>query len=148
MGVRNALHNRPVRVVGFLTAAHSFIVGIGYLIKIGGTSDSLLYGFFATDPIRMAFGITLLLTGAFLMFAFTRNNPKTIRVASFWQSFAWGFATFTYALHGAILLGLTIFLLPTLVSTYLAYAHGNRVSIMAYDRTPQAREDTANEDQL
>lgn len=147
MGIVNALNNRPIRVIGFLTAAHSFVVGIGYILKIS-TSSNVLYAELGSDQVRILFGLLLIFSGFMLMFAFARNNPKTIRAGSVLQSMVWLYATFIYAFNGGALIALTIFLLPTLVASYLAYAHSNRTNIIAYDRTLGAMQDTANEDQL
>ncbi len=148
MEIKKALNYRPVRVVGWLTAAHSFIVGFGYTTKLGENASGILYQGLGSDEVRLIFGLLLLVTGTLLMFAFTRNNPKTIRAVSLVQSFIWLYATFLYAINGAVLLAIALFLLPTLVSSYISYAHGNRRNIISYDRTPQAEQDTDNEDRL
>lgn len=82
------------------------------------------------------------------MFAYARMNPKTIYYLSFFQSMIWMFVTFMYLINGAFLLAIGIGLTWAVASGYIAYASKNRIAIMAYDRTPQAEEDTANEDQL
>lgn len=64
------------------------------------------------------------------------------------QSMVWLFATMMYFLHGAYLLALGISLPWVLISSYVAFAFQRRVDIMAYDRTPQARLDTLNEDKI
>lgn len=148
MGISNALQNRPVRVLGFIAALHAMIYGIGLFLGIGGFGDTVLYT--ALGPLKVVyiFAASLFVTGGFLCFAYARNNPKTIRFASGLCGTAWLFATMSYFLGGAWLLAIGIGLPWAILAYYLAYAHGNRRAIMAYDQTKQAQIDTENEDRL
>lgn len=148
MGIVNALNNRPVRALGFLTAVHSVIYGIGYITAMGGFTGTVLYVNFGSLLATTSFGVIVLLGGLLLAFAYARNNPKTIQKASIIQSCVWLFASMTYILNGAWLLALGISLPWALLSSYLSYAFARREQIMAYDRTPQAILDTINEDKL
>lgn len=148
MGIVNALNHRPVRVLGFISAMHSFIYGFGYIFAAGGFTGTVLYVNFGDTVTTDIFGTFLLVTGTLLAFAYSRNNPKTIRAASITQSLVWIFATFMYLLNGAWLLAIGISLPWALIASYIAFAFARRVDIMAYDRTPQARADTRDEDKL
>lgn len=148
MGLVNALQNRPVRVVGFLAALHSVLYAVGLYLGTGGFGDTVLYTALGPLVVVNLFAASLLITGGLLAFAYMRNNPKTIRAASGLCGTVWLFATSSYLLSGAWLLAIGIGLPWTLIAFYLAYAHGNRLSIIAYDRTAKAEYDTANEDQL
>jgi hypothetical protein len=148
MGITNALNNRPVRVLGFISAIHSFIYGFGYITAMGGFTGTVLYVNFGDKISTQVFGVILLITGSLLAFAYSRNNPKTVRAATIVQTAVWLFATMMYLLNGAYLLALGISLPWVLLSSYIAFAFARRVDIMAYDRTPQARADTRNEDKI
>lgn len=148
MGIGNALQNRPVRVLGFIAALHAVIYGVGLLFGIGGFTELVLYTALGDLVTVYIFAVALLVTGVLLCWAYARNNPKTIRFASGLCGTAWLFATLSYLFSGAWLLSIGIGLPWTILAYYLAYAHSNRVSIINYDRTVKAREDTANEDQL
>lgn len=148
MGIRNALNNRPVRVLGFLTAFHSIVYGIGYLGGIGGFNGALVGLDINNIVLTSILGGALSVIGSLLMFAYIRMNPKTIRTFSFIQGLAWLFITLMYLLNGAYLLALGIGLVWAVISVYIAYAVKNRLSIMLYDQTPQAKLDTLNEDTL
>lgn len=148
MGIGNALQNRPVRVLGFIAALHAIIYGFGLYLGIGGFGETVLYTALGSTVIVYTFAAALLVTGALLCFAYTRNNPKTIRTASGLCGTAWLFATLTYLLNGAWLLAIGIGLPWAVLAYYLAYAHSNRVSIIAYDQTPRAKRDTLEEDKL
>lgn len=148
MGLGNALKNRPVRVLGFIAAVHAIIYAFGLFFGKGGFGQTVLYTSLGTPEVVDTFSIALLVTGSLLCFAYYRNNPKTIRTASGICGTVWLFAAFTYILNGAWLLAIGIGLPWAVLAFYLAYAHSNRVAIMAYDRTPRAIQDTADEDQL
>lgn len=139
MGLSNAIQNRPVRVLGFLTAFNSIVYGIGYLFGIGGFDGALVGIAINSTMITAALGGGLALVGLLLMFAFIRQNPKTIRGVSIVQTLVWLFVTFMYLFNGAYLLALAIGLVWSVVSYYIAYASKNRQSILAYDQTDQAR---------
>lgn len=148
MGLGNALKNRPVRVLGFIAALHAIVYGIGFLLGTGGFGETVLYTALGSAQVVFLFSLSLLITGAFLCFAYYRNNPKTIRSASGLCGTVWLFAAASYLLSGAWLLAIGIGLPWAVLAFYLAFAHGNRTSIIAYDRTAQAEYDTAHEDQL
>ena len=148
MGIANAINHRPVRVLGFVTAIHSIIYGIGYILATGGFTGTVLYVNFGSTFSTNVFGSVLIIVGTFLAFAYSRNNPKTIRGVSKVQSAVWAYATMTYLLNGAWMLALGISLPWVLISAYLAYAHGNREAIIAYDQTPEAKQDTLDEDKI
>lgn len=148
MGLTNALKNRPVRVLGFIAAVHAIIYGFGLIFGAGGFGETVLYTSLGPQEVIYTFSVALIITGMLLAFAYTRNNPKTIRGASGLCGTVWLFCGLMYLLNGAWLLAIGIALPWMVFAYYLAYAHGNRLSIMRYDRTPQAQEDTANEDQL
>lgn len=148
MGLGNALQNRPVRVLGFIAALHAVIYGVGFFFGIGGFGETVLYTALGPLSVIYGFATSLLLTGLLLCWAYARNNPKSIQFASGLCGTAWLFAALSYVFSGAWLLALGIGLPWAVLAYYLAFAHGNRRAIMAYDRTDQAREDTANEDQL
>ena len=145
MGIVNAFNNRPVRTLGFLAATHSFIYGVGYILGVGGFTGTVLYVTLLDSVTRKTFGVALIITGVLLAFAYSRNNPKTIRFASFFQSTVWLFASLAYISNGAFMLALGISLPWAFLSSYLAFSFANRVNILAYDQTPEARMDTANE---
>jgi hypothetical protein len=148
MGLLNALNNRPVRVLGFITALHSLIYGIGYTTGQGGFNGALVGLSINSIVITSILGGVLLAVGALLMFAYVRMNPKTIRAVSYAQGLIWLFITFMYLLNGAYLLSAGIGLTWSIISVYIAYASKNRINIIAYDRTPQAMADTDAEDTL
>lgn len=148
MGITNALNNRPVRVLGFVTALHSLVYGIGYLTSAGGFGGALVGLDVRSLAITNSLGIVLTISGAVLMWAYARLNPKTIRTLSRIQSLIWLFITMLYLVNGAYLLALGVGFTWAIVSGYLAYATRNRVSILAYDRTDRAMQDTEDEDQL
>jgi len=146
MGLTNALNNKPVRVLGFITALHSLVYGIGYLTGQGGFNGALVGLAINSLVITSILGTVLTIVGGFLMFAYTRMNPNTIHYVSFGQSLIWLFITLMYLFNGAYLLSLGVGMTWAVVSGYVAFASKNRIAIIAYDQTPQAREDTANED--
>jgi len=148
MGITNAINNRPVRVLGFVTAFHSIAYGIGYLTGLGGFNGALVGLEINSIIITSILGTVLSIVGLLLMYAYVVLNPKTIRVVSYAQSVIWLFVTFMYLFNGAYLLAVGVGLTWAVVSGYLSFANKNRVAILAYDRTPQAIRDTANEDQL
>lgn len=148
MGVTNALNNRPVRVLGFVTALHSLVYGIGYLTSWGGFGGALVGLDVRSLAITNTLGIVLSVVGAILMWAYARLNPKTIRTLSRMQSLIWLFITMLYLVNGAYLLALGVGFTWAIVSGYLAYSTKNRVNILAYDRTEQAMQDTQDENQL
>lgn len=148
MGIINALNNRPVRVLGFLTALHSLIFGVGYLSGWGGFNGALVGLEVNNLLITGALGAALTSVGSLLMFAYSRMNPKTIRGASFAQANVWLFVTLLYLVNGAYLLALGVGATWLVLSLYIAFASANRQNIIAYDKTPQAVEDTKNEDTL
>jgi len=146
MGLTNALNNRPIRVLGFITAYHSFAYGFGYLSS-GGGFDGALVGLQINNLALTSFlGVGFLLCGAVLMFAFLRQNPNTIRVVSYIQSALWLFVALMYFFSGAYALSLAIGLTWSSLSGYIAFASRNRENIMAYDRTLRAQKDTREED--
>lgn len=148
MGLSNALKHRPVRVLGFIAALHAMIYGFGLILGTGGFSETVLYTALGSQTTVTLFSVALLITGGFLAFAYARNNPKTIAIASGACGTVWIYCTLAYLLGGAWLLAIGIGLPWTILAYYLAFAHSNRTSIIAYDQTWQARVDTANEDQL
>lgn len=148
IGLGNALKNRPVRVLGFIAALHAIVYGFGLIFGAGGFGDTVLYTSLGPHSVVNTFSVSLIVTGGLLCFAYARNNPKTIRTASGLCGTVWLFATFTYLANGAWLLAIGIGFPWSVLAYYLAYAHSNRVAIMAYDRTPRAEQDTADEDQL
>ncbi len=148
MGMINALNNRPIRVLGFITAFHSIVYGLGYLFGIGGFNGALVGLKINSIVITSILGSVLSIVGLLLMFAYTRMNPKTIRTGSFWQALVWLFISLMYLLNGAYLLSLGIGFTWCVISLYIAYASGNRLNIIAYDNTDQAKLDTQNEDTL
>lgn len=129
-----------------MTAAHSLVYAFGYIFAFGGFTGTVLYVGIGGTPSTQAFGVVLILTGSLLMFAFARNNPKTIRVATVIQSLAWLYASMIYILNSTWMFALGISLPWALLAWYIGYAFSRRVDIMAYDRTPQAEWDTAHED--
>lgn len=148
MGITNALHNRPVRVIGFIAALHAVVYGIGLMFGAGGFGDTVLYTALGSTPIVSAFAGALFLTGGFLMFAYVRNNPKTIKTASYLCALVWIYAAASYLVAGAWLLAIGIAIPWAILSSYLGIAHGNRRSIIAYDQSDKAQRETANEDRL
>lgn len=148
MGLSNALNNRPVRVLGVIASVHAIVYAVGMFFGTGGFGETVIYKAFGPQLLIDIFAAVLLVTGGLLTFAYIRNNPKTIRLASGGCGLAWLFATFMYLFNGAWLLAIGIGLPWTILAFYLAYAHGNRVNIIDYDQTFAARRDTANEDQL
>lgn len=148
MGIGNALQNRPVRVLGFIAALHAIVYGVGLMLGIGGFGETVLYTALGPASSIYTFAISLFVTGVLLCFAYARNNPKTIRTASGLCGTAWLFATLSYLFSGAWLLAIGIGLPWAVLAYYLAYAHSNRVSIIAFDRTARAEKETAEEDQL
>jgi succinate-acetate transporter protein len=148
LGMINALKHRPVRVLGFVAALHAMIYGLGYIFAVGGFTGTVLYATLKTGLATQTFGLVMLVTGALLAFAYVRNNPKTIKNVSGWCGTAWLFATISYFLAGAWLLALATSLPWCVLAYYLAFAHGQRRAIIAYDKTPQAEYDTSIEDTL
>lgn len=148
MGIGNALQNRPVRVLGFIAALHAMVYGVGLTLGVGGFGQTVLYTALGPPSVIYLFSAALFLTGSLLCFAYLRNNPKTIKFMSGMCGTAWLFATLTYLLNGAWLLAIGIGLPWAVLAYYLAFAHGNRRSIIAYDQTDRARQDTENEDRL
>lgn len=148
MGISNALNNRPVRVLGFISAIHCITYGTGYLTQWGGFTGTVLFVNLGSKVNTEIFGAATLAVGLLLAFAYARNNPKTIRLVSFMQTGVWLYASMTYFLNGAWMLALGISLPWALLSSYISFAFARRVDIMAYDRTPQARLDTINEDKI
>lgn len=148
MGIKNALNNRPVRVLGFLASVHAMTYGVGYIFNLGGFTGTVLYVNFGNRISTAIFGIVLLLAGSLLAFAYARNNPKTIEHASMFLSLAWIYASMTYILNGAWMLALGISTPWMFLSYYLAFAFARRVDIIAYDQTPKAKYDTRTEDKL
>lgn len=148
MGIANALNNRPVRVLGFVTAFHSIVYGVGYLSNRGGFNGALVGLSIDNVVITGVLGAVLSIVGLLLMWAYARLNPKTIRYVSYAQSLIWFFITLMYLFNGAPLLALGIGLTWAMISSYLAFAHKNRVNIMAYDQTDKAQRETLNEDRL
>lgn len=148
MGLANALNNRPVRVLGFITAFHSIVYGIGYLGTIGGFDGALVGLSIDSLVITNSLGVVLSLVGLLLMWAYARLNPKTIKFVSFAQSLIWLFVTFMYLINGAYLLALGVGLTWAIISGYIAYATENRINILAYDRTEKAMQDTEDEDKF
>lgn len=148
MGIKNALINRPVRVLGFVAAMHTVVYGIGLSLGLGGFGETFLYTALGPASVVYTFSASLVVTGALLAFAYVRNNPKTIRDISGVCGTVWLFATLLYLLHGAWLLAIGIGLPWMVLAYYLAFAHGNRREIMAYDQTSKAKQDTLDEDRL
>lgn len=148
MGISNALNNRPVRTLGFLTAFHSVIYGIGYLTATGGFNGALVGLAVNNVTLTNILGVVLLTVGLLLMFAYMRQNPKTIYWISCAQAIIWLFIGFMYLVNGAFLLALGIGFAWAVASTYIGYASANRQNIMAYDQTEQAMQDTKNEDKF
>lgn len=148
MGLINALNNRPIRVLGFIAAVHATVYGVGLILGVGGFGETVLYTALGSITTVYIFAVSLLITGPLLCFAYWRNNPKTIRMASGLCGMAWLYALLIYVFNGAWLLAIGIALPWAILAYYLAYAHGNRVNIIAYDQTFRARQDTAAEDQL
>jgi len=148
MGMVNMLNHRPVRVFGIISAIHMIIYGLGYTFAFGGFTGTVLYVNFGNKISTEIFGVIMLVTGLLLAFAYSRNNPKTIRSISLIQTAVWLFASMTYLLNGAWMLALGISLPWALLSSYIAFAFARRTDIIAYDRTAQAEIDTLNEDKL
>ena len=148
MGLGNALQHRPVRVLGFIAALHAVIYGIGFIFGQGGFNETVLYTALGSNVVLDTFGASLVITGSFLMFAYVRNNPKTIRTASGLCGTVWFFAGASYVLNDGWLLAIGIALPWAVLAYYLAYAHGNRREIIRYDQTLDARIDTMLEDTL
>lgn len=147
MGLTNALNNKPIRTLGFITALHSLVYGAGYLSGWGGFNGALVGLAVNNTPLTTALGTVLTLVGGFLMFAYARMNPNTIHYVSNAQTAVWFFITLMYLINGAWLLALGVGFTWTIISAYIAFASKNRIDIIRYDQTDQAREDTANEDQ-
>lgn len=148
MGLHNLITTKPVRVLGFVTAAHSLTYGIGFLTNYGGFDGALVGLQLNSFLVSGILGILLVIAGALLMFAFVRMNPKTIKLMSYIQGMLWFFVTLLYLINGAYLLALGIGLTWTIISLYISWAVNNRKAIMVYDDTEKAREDTRNEDTL
>lgn len=147
MGLSNALNNRPIRVLGFITAYHSFGYGLGYLTGLGGFDGALIGISVDSELITRALGISLLLVGGILMFGFLRQNPNTIKYISYAQSAIWLFVTFMYLFNGAFILAFAVGFVWACISGYIAYASKNRENIIAYDRSARAEQETRDEDQ-
>lgn len=148
MGLQNAINNRPVRVLGFVTALHSIIYGTGFLSGKGGYNGALVGLAVNDNMITFTLGALLLTVGIFLAWAYARLNPKTIRYVSYAQGLIWMFVGLLYLVNGAYLLALSVGFTWTTISLYCAYATKNRKNILAYDRTEAAERDTDNEDTL
>lgn len=144
----NAILNRPVRVLGFITAFHSIIYGIGYLTNWGGFDGALVGLQISNLLVNVGLGAVLTFVGAGLMYAYSVLNPKTIRALSYLQGLAWLFVTLLYIINGAFLLALGIGVTWSVVSVYISFATKNRKNIIIYDSTPQAIQDTRDEDTL
>lgn len=148
MGIANALNNRPVRVLGFVTALHSVVYGTGFLTGVGGFNGALVGLQVSSLALTNILGSVLIIVGVLLAWAYARLNPKTIQFVSQAQAFIWLFVSLMYLLNGAFLLAICVGLVWSIISGYIAYATKNRVNILAYDRTTEARRDTMLEDQL
>lgn len=135
-------------MLGFLTAFHSIIYGLGYLSSWGGFDGALVGLEVNNIYVNILLGGVLTFVGITLMYAYSVLNPKTIRIVSYLQGLAWLFVTLLYVINGAFLLALGIGVTWTVISVYISFATKNRQKILIYDRTPQAREDTRNEDTL
>lgn len=145
MGIANALQNRPVRVLGFIAAIHAMVYGIGISLGTGGYGETVLYTALGTEPVIYGFSAALLVTGILLAYAYSKNNPKTIYYASALCGTVWLFAAITYLLNAAWLLAIGIGLPWAVLAYYLAYAHSNRQNILFYDQSPDAIQDTKDE---
>lgn len=121
MSIKNT-NTKPLKTIGIVVALHSLIYSVGYILGVGGFSETLLYQQVATLMRPELFGVILLITGLLLIYGYIQEKCYIISHISTLQSITWLFATFVYFLGGDWLVGVAIGLVWSILSGYIAYA--------------------------
>lgn len=141
MGVRRFINLRPLGVTGFIIAIHSIVYGIGYTLKLGGFSNTVLYHNIGDVVSPEIFGIALLILGTILAYGYAKEKAGIVKRFTPLQSIVWLFATLIYMLSGAVMLGIGVGLVWALLSGYVGYAFLNKDYIVSKLAIEQLDED-------
>lgn len=128
--MREWINGRPLTVVGLITALHSIVYGLGFLLLIGGFEKTALYENLDSTLNARWLGGFLLIVGLSVAAGLFARNDKLITFASGIQSFIWAVIFFIYALLGEPFLGVGTALVWAMFSIYVSYVHKNKELVL------------------